>query len=474
MGNVADCAGTRVGQLSLGIEIAISGPKVVSLRRLGVAVLPTVYARFPGNWLAALVVASGVGILVGSTLSVEPLVAMTMLLCGWIAAAMMHRATQYAVAFNVLLAVVLPDVVGNALSFQPVFVLLAANVGVLLAAGLRGPVQREDVGLVLLLAAVLWPYLVGGSLGTLPGALGIVVITYATGRFRGVSLPLFLTLLLLAGAIQGVVAIAQSLPSLSSLVPFQPLVGGVPFDFGRATGLFNNPNTLGALEAVVLVIAVRVGPRRWALPLVALCAAGLILSSSREAVFGLIVGLSLLGTGRFRQMVAWAIVLLVVGAMTVWAFPSLLERLSPSGYATDPNLLGRLDLWRAGLDLIKMSPLLGYGADVFRSGTVTDNAYVGWLLAGGIVGLVLWIVASTVATPRQLWPVLAAMFAIAVLGNPFSGPTYTVFLATCGAVAAENARQRPCLTGAVASEAASLSVAETRRSNGGAANASGC
>jgi O-antigen ligase len=281
-------------------------------------------------------------------------------------------------------------------------------------------------------------------------------------------------LLLLAGAIQGVVAIAQSLPSLSSLVPFQPLVGGVPFDFGRATGLFNNPNTLGALEAVVLVIAVRVGPRRWALPLVALCAAGLILSSSREAVFGLIVGLSLLGTGRFRQMVAWAIVLLVVGAMTVWAFPSLLERLSPSGYATDPNLLGRLDLWRAGLDLIKMSPLLGYGADVFRSGTVTDNAYVGWLLAGGIVGLVLWIVASTVATPRQLWPVLAAMFAIAVLGNPFSGPTYTVFLATCGAVAAENARQRPCLTGAVASEAASLSVAETRRSNGGAANASGC
>lgn len=431
------------------------------MRGIGATALPTMYARFRGDWLVVLVAASGVGIMVGSTRSVEPLAAMTMLLLSWIAAAIMHRATQYAVAFNVLLAVVLPDVIGNALSFQPVFVLLAANVGVLLIAGLRGPVQREDVGLVLLLAAALFPYLIGGSLGTLPGALGIVVIMYATGRFRGISLPSFATLLLMAGAVHGVVAIAQSVPPLSSLVPFQPLVGGLPFNFGRATGLFNNPNTLGALEAVVLVFAVRVGPHRWTLPLVALCAAGLILSSSREAVFGLIVGVSLLGIGRFRQMVAWATVLLVVGAMTVWAFPSLLERLDPNGYATDPNLLGRFDFWSRALDFIKMSPWLGYGADVFQAnGVTTDNAYLGWMLTGGVAGLALWITASTAVAPRRLWPVLGAMFAIATLANPFSGPTYEVFLATCGAVAAENARQRPRLPGAAASVEVPWSVAE--------------
>jgi hypothetical protein len=245
------------------------------------------------------------------------------------------------------------------------------------------------------------------------------------------------------------------------LVPFQPLVGGLPFDFGRATGLFNNPNTLGALEAVVLVFAVRVGPHRWTLPLVALCAAGLILSSSREAVFGLIVGVSLLGIGRFRQMVAWATVLLVVGAVTVWAFPALLERLDPSGYATDPNLLGRFDFWSRALDFIKMSPWLGYGADAFQAnGVTTDNAYLGWMLTGGVVGLVLWITASTAVTPRRLWPVLGAMFAIATLANPFSGPAYEVFLATCGAVAAENARQRQRLPGAAASVEVSWSVAK--------------
>ena len=42
----------------------------------------------------------------------------------------------------------------------------------------------------------------------------------------------------------------------------------------------------------------------------------------------------------------------------------------------------------------------------------------------------------------QLWPVLAAMLAIATLANPFSGPTYGVFLMACGAVTAGNIRQR--------------------------------
>jgi O-Antigen ligase len=421
------------------------------LRRLRVAALPTGYAPFPGNWLAPLVVATVVGVIVGSTRSVELLAAITMLLCGWIAAAIMHRATQYAVAVNVLLAVVLPDVLGNVLSFQPVFMLLAANVGVLLVAGHRGPVQREDIGLVFLLAAVLLPYLSGGPLDTLPGALGIVVIMYATGRFRGVSLQSLVALLLMAGAVHGAVAIAQSVPPLSSLVPFEPLRDGLPFLPGRASGLFNNPNGLGSLEAVVLVIAIRVGPRRWMLPLVVLCAAGLILSSSREAVVGLIVGLSLFGIGRLRQMVAWAIVFLIVGVSVVWAFPSLLERLDPSGYAADPNLLGRIDAWRVALDLIGRSPLLGYGTELPKALPFVDNAYLVWLLAGGIVGLVLWIVASTVVTPRLLLPVLAAMLAIAMLANPFSGAVYAVFLSTCGAVAAENARQRPRTPGAAAS-----------------------
>ena len=408
---------------------------------------PTEYAPFPGTWLGVLGLASVVGVIVGSSRSVEILAALTMFLCGWTVAAIMHRATQYAVALNVLLAVVLPSVVTNELSFRLVFILLAANVGLLLAAGIRGPVQRADVGLVVLLAAVLWPYFISGGLDTLPGALGIVVIMYLTGRSRGVSLQSLVALLLIAGAVQGAVALAQSVPSLSSLVPFQAMRDGVPFITGRANGLYNNPNTLGTVEAVILVVATRVDLRRWMIPLVVFCAAGLLLSSSREAIFGLIVGLSLLGRGRFRQMVSWVIGFLIVGAIVVWAFPSLLERLDPSGYATDPNLLGRFDVWRVALDFIGRSPLYGYGMEILiflpQALPFVDNAYFVLLLAGGMAGLALWIVGIVVVTPRLLWPALGAMLAIATLANPFSGPTYAVFLATCGAVAAEDARRRP-------------------------------
>jgi hypothetical protein len=424
------------------------------MRRLGAAAVPTAHARFTGTWLVALIVAGAGGAIIGSTGSPALLAAIAMLLCGWSLAAIMHRANQYAVAFNLAIATLLPDVLGNVLPSQQVLILLAANVGVLVATGIRGPVRREDAGLAILLAAVLWPYVVGGSLDTLPGALGAVVIFYAMGRLCG-SLPSFVAVLLLVGAVHGAVAIAQSVPSLSSLIPFRPILNGLPFVSSRATGLFNNPNTLGALEAVVLVTAIRVGSRRWTLPLIALCAVGLVLSASREGVFGLIVGLSLLGIRRPRQMVVWAIGFIIVGGIVLWAFPSLFTILDPGGYGTDADLLRRFEMWRAATNLIGTSPFYGYGASVLGV-VVTDNAYLSWLLAGGIAGFALWIVGSCVATPRRLAPVLAAMFAISLLGNAFSGPSYAVFLSACGAVVAESARQRLRVPGAAGAGVAQL------------------
>lgn len=410
---------------------------------------PTLPARYPPSrvhGMAVLFVAAVVGVTVGSTRALELPAAVMALMLAWAAAAFFHRLPQYAVAVNVLLAMVLSDVLGNVVSFPVVFVLLTANVCVLLAVGFRGPVQREDLGLVVLSVAVVLPYLTGGPLETLPGALGSGVAMYATGRSRGVSLHSFAALLLAAGAVHGAIALSQSVPSLSSLIPFEPLTAeGLPFLSGRASGLFNNPNTLGTFEAVVLVIAIRAGLRRWMLPLVVFCAAGLILSSSREAVFGLIVGLSVLGVGRFRQAVSWATIFAVVGAIVVSAFPSLLLRFDVSGYSSDPNLLGRFDAWRVALDFIERAPLLGYGVQAPTAIAFVDNAYLGWLVVGGVVGLVLWLVGTTLVTPRSLLSVLAAMFAIAFLANPFSGPVDAVFLSICGAAAADNAHRSPRL-----------------------------
>lgn len=416
------------------------------LRRLATDVSTAPYARLAAIWLASCALAITVGIAVASSRSVELLWGIALLLCGWSLAAMLHRANEYAVAVNLAITILLPDVLGNIVPYQQVLILLAANVGVLVATGIRGPVRREDAGLVILLVAVLWQYVVSGSFDTLPGALGAVVVLYATGRLSG-SLRFFVAFLLLLGAIHGAVAIAQSVPALSSLIPFQPILNGVPFVSSRATGLFNNPNTLGALEAVVLVTAIRIGSRNWTLPLIVLCAVGLVLSASREGLFGLVVGLSLLGIRQPRQMVVWAIGFIIVGGVVLLAFPSLFDILDPSGYGSDADLLRRYEMWRAATDLIGMSPVYGYGANILGV-VVTDNAYLGWLLAGGIAGFALWIVGSCVVTPRRLVPVLAAMFAISYLGNAFSGPSYAAFLSACGAVVADNARQRLRVPGA--------------------------
>jgi O-antigen ligase len=420
-----------------------AGPGV----RVRASAVPSTQAvRLAATWLAAFVFAVAAGIFVGSSPSLNLILPATILLCGWAGSWMVGRAAAYAVAFSVLVAVALPDLLANVLSPQVVVVLLVVNLAALLVAtGLRGPIRREDVGLLFLLVAILWPLLVSGSFDKLPGALGIVVIYYMTGRARGVSLKSLVVLLLIAGAVQGIVAIAQSFPAISSLGPFQALQSVVPFLPGRATGLFNNPNTLGVVEAIILVIAILVGPPRWTLPLVALCAAGLILSVSREALFGLIVGLILIGVQQFRGRAPWLLVVLIAGAVVLWVFPSSHETFDPSGYGTDADLVRRFDLWRAGLDLVARSPFFGYGTDLFATGTVTDNAYVGWMVSGGLTGLLLWMIGVIGVTPRRLFPVLAAMLAISTLGNAFAGPSLAVFLAICGAVVTEEARERSAI-----------------------------
>jgi hypothetical protein len=387
-----------------------------------------------------LLVAAGiVGVVVGSAREPQLLIAVVVYLSVWLAVGIARRMRRYALASTVLLGLVLPDVLANAGMGQVWVVLLIANAAVLLAAGVHGPLQRQDVGLLALSAAVLWPYAVGGGLETARGALGLTVAIYAIGRSRGVGVPALVELLLLVGAVHGLIAIAQSVPVLASLVPFTPVRDGASFVSGRAVGLFNNPNTLGTLEAVILVTAMCLAPRRSTAPLLVLCAAGLILSSSREAILGLLIGSSVLGVGRLRRVVWPAVVIIVAGVIVAAAFPAVLERLDPSGYASDPNLLGRIDAWQAALAVIDRSPVFGYGSTLPQVLLLVDNAYLVWLLTGGVVGLVLWMIGAVVITPRELWPLLAAMLVISTLANPFAGPTQTVFLLACGAMAAENA-----------------------------------
>lgn len=406
----------------------------------------------PSGWMRdqrllgalALAAAVALGASAGIFGSVGPLAVAVVYAAAGLAAVVMGKALQFAVAVNVVLAVGLPDVTTNAGLTSVILLVLAAQAGAVLVLSHASTLTRMDFGAVLLVAAAIWPLLIGSGFSSVMGAAGFVAVMYATGRAGALSPRALVVLLAAIGAVHGVVAIADEVPALSGLVPFEPIREGVVFDTTRSTGLFNNPNTMGNLEAVILVAVARFGIARWAIPLVVLCVAGLILSESREALLGLVAGLGVLGAGRSSRMLRWAVAVAAIGIGTIVAFPSVAERLNPTGYSTDVNLLTRLEIWRIALTFIERSPLLGYGIPS-RNPAVpdfVDQAYLGWLLAGGVTGLALWLTGAALITSRSLWPVLASMMAIGMLANPFSEAAFGAFLVLCGVVAGDAARRR--------------------------------
>jgi O-Antigen ligase len=362
-----------------------------------------------------------------------------------------RRAAEVATLLIVVLALVLPDVLANAGLTQAWMAAMAAGALLLIAASPRIGIRPGDVGLALICGATIWPRLVSGS-ATPPGALAFIVVMYATGRMAGLRPDALTVSMLAAGAFMGCVAIVQSIHPLAPLVPFVALRDGAPLNSSRATGLFDNPNTLGALEAVVLLLAARAGSWRGSrIPLVAACVAGLILSSSREAVLGLLVGLGAIWIGATgprlvtpegrrravskiaaRPLLVAALTLLAVLAVLAIPWPGTLQRLNPASFATDHNILDRVASWQAALAFVPAEPPLGYGAKLPVD--VIDNAYLGWLLAGGAIGVALWLLGLAVLTPRRLWPILAGLLVIGVFSNPFAvGPAFAAFLIACGA-----------------------------------------
>ena len=362
-----------------------------------------------------------------------------------------------ATSVGVVLALLLPDAMANAGLERQWLLLLGLDAGLLALTTRRFRLRREDLGFLVVAAATLWPHLVTDPFRPTLGGVGSLAVLYAIGRLGGLAPRSLGFVVLTIGAFHGVIAIAESVPALSSVVPFEPMKHGVVFEVTRATGLFNNPNTLGNLEAFGLIFAAVVGIGRKSLPLVLLCVVGLVLSSGRESVFGLLVGLCVLWFGPVRLALArspasWTalgltnrriiIVVVVVAAvafMAVAIFPtsiaqSSIARLNPLSFASDFDLLDRVHTWKAALAFVPGSPLVGYGSVL--PVRVVDNAYLVWTLGGGVIGLMLWLGGLIAFTPPKARPLLAALFSIALLANPFAGTLLAAFLITCGAFAA--------------------------------------
>jgi O-antigen ligase len=128
----------------------------------------------------------------------------------------------------------------------------------------------------------------------------------------------------------------------------------------------------------------------------------------------------------------------VVLAVTAIDRSGLPGRFNPISVTTDHNLLDRLDSWRLAVDLIRHQPLLGYGASIPMR--AVDNAYLEWMMAGGVIGLAIWLAAVATVTPRAAWPIAATALTIGAFANPFAvGPTLAILMISCGALASQPA-----------------------------------
>ncbi len=227
---------------------------------------------------------------------------------------------------------------------------------------------------------------------------------------------------------------------------------------GRMRGITGQPNTLGVISAVTILLAMmyfRTFTARQqvlAIGAIAIAAFCVVYSESRTTIVALALCLLLWRLCRANPAFnLFAVVGFALAACLVIAFvPDVADYLSRDGARSDDlvSLNGRSGIWTVAWEGIKAHPLLGqgYGASrellrfddrLFAAAVNTHNVYLELLFSGGVVLLGLFVFAATVtivrsATQRRLEALLLLIFFL-IRGTaesaPFSGlPLFPVFV----------------------------------------------
>lgn len=206
-------------------------------------------------------------------------------------------------------------------------------------------------------------------------------------------------------------------------------------DMKRLSGLgrVSNPNQFGALLgfSVILIAGCLIGstPGRiwtvflWVVGGTLLAAA--ILTQGRGTLVGLLFGISLMLVWTRRWVTLMGLALL--GLSVLWLFDG--GGLEVRGFLDRSSAIEvRLELWRAGLALIKEAPLLGHGmafsqsyeVGSYRTGSV-HNLYIGiavvggWLGAGLLVGALLYGMWVALKVTSRISPLVAGLIGFSMV-----------------------------------------------------------
>ncbi|MEE8603235.1 O-antigen ligase family protein [Euzebya tangerina] len=172
----------------------------------------------------------------------------------------------------------------------------------------------------------------------------------------------------------------------------------------RFVGVTRHPNQLGPFLVLLLLLNVIEPPaRRWALPAWGIPAVLLVLTQSKTAGAGLILGAAALWwyrvgsdlVARFRWLPAVAIVAVTGGLGLVATAVPAEEVLAPERAEELVTLTGRTDIWGAGIEEFLANPIFGAGSDVYQryaeeTGQTwagqAHNEFVQTIAAEGLVG----------------------------------------------------------------------------------------
>lgn len=200
---------------------------------------------------------------------------------------------------------------------------------------------------------------------------------------------------------------------------------GRQMDKGAISATLNHPNSLGAYLnfslLLLLAIIMRIPAKKEYLNtlrrtlqsvgfIVLLClfSLGMVLTKSRGAWLGTIVGILMLSALRSRKVFAWII---ISGVLTFSLFYLFVPKLIVQKFRLEPALIqntsfSRMVIWKDTLAMIKNRPFLGHGINTYMkefqkyreapwgNPTYAHNCYLQIAAEMGLCGLIafLWII----------------------------------------------------------------------------------
>lgn len=203
----------------------------------------------------------------------------------------------------------------------------------------------------------------------------------------------------------------------------------VPYRYGRISSIFPNPNPFAVFNAIFIVMTLyltyyhlqKVNRYICGLSLL-LCILGIFLSSSRNALLTIVLGILFFVLSLTKEkknlltVSAMAVFTLAVVFSGLYVHESMAKRFNglisltsiihdgdALGYTeivSALNLKGRMDIWRRGIDLFLEKPVFGIGASQFmmRNGLVggegcnAHNIFGEILVSHGFFGFALFLI----------------------------------------------------------------------------------